>query len=153
MILLMMNRCKWRLDVTTDLSQWHRIKWELQMLGETNLVFTKTTATTSHHHSWVIGAHGGNQYSDTNTFYSWLYCLTFLNTATKICCLQWSYLGYQNSNSASSSKFHYLAFLALLVALMLCSSNFHHWPLLALLMALLLSLGWHSNGLPIAISS
>ena len=28
---------------------------------------------------------------------------------------QWSYLGYQNSNSASSSKFHHLALLVVLV--------------------------------------
>ena len=44
--------------------------------------------------------------------------------------------GCQTSNSASSSKFHHLALLALLVALVSQSSNFHHWPLLALLVAL-----------------
>ena len=43
---------------------------------------------------------------------------------------------YQTSDSASSSKFHYLALLALLVVLVSFSSNFHHWPLLALLVAL-----------------
>ena len=48
---------------------------------------------------------------------------------------QWSYLGCQNSDSASSSNFHHLA---LLVALVSHSSNFHHWPLLALLVALVL---------------
>ena len=47
-------------------------------------------------------------------------------------------LGYQTSNSASSSKFHHLA---LLVALVLCSSNFHHLPLLPLLVALVLHYG------------
>ena len=49
--------------------------------------------------------------------------------------------GYQTSDSASSSKFHHLALLALLallVALVSRSSNFHHWPLLALLVALVL---------------
>ena len=51
---------------------------------------------------------------------------------------QWSYLGWQTSDSASSSKFHHLALLALLVALVSSSSNFHHWPLLALLVALVL---------------
>ena len=50
-------------------------------------------------------------------------------------------LGYQTSNSASSSKFHHLAKLALLVALVSHSSNFHHWPLLALLVALVLHQG------------
>ena len=44
-------------------------------------------------------------------------------------------LGYQISDSASSSKFHHLA---LLVALVSHNSNFHHWPLLALLVALVL---------------
>ena len=44
--------------------------------------------------------------------------------------------GYQTSDSASSSKFHHLALLALLVALVSHSSNFHHWPLLALLVVL-----------------
>ena len=43
--------------------------------------------------------------------------------------------GYQNSDSASSSKFHHLA---LLVALVSHSSNFHNWPLLALFMVLML---------------
>ena len=38
--------------------------------------------------------------------------------------------GCQTSNSASSSKFH---FLVLLVALVSHSSNFHHWPLLVAL--------------------
>ena len=47
-------------------------------------------------------------------------------------------LGYQKSDSASSSKFHHLALFALLVALVSCSSNFHHLPLLALLVALVL---------------
>ena len=47
---------------------------------------------------------------------------------------QGSYLGYQTSDSASSSKFPYLA---LLVALVSHSSNFHNWPLFALLVALL----------------
>ena len=42
------------------------------------------------------------------------------------------------SDSASSSKFHHLALLALFVALVFHSSNFHHWPLLALLVALVL---------------
>ena len=46
--------------------------------------------------------------------------------------------GYQTCNSASSSNFHHLALLALLVALVSHSSNFHHWPLLALLMVLVL---------------
>ena len=40
-------------------------------------------------------------------------------------------IGYSNSDSPSSSKFHHLALLFLLVALVLSSSNFHHWPLLA----------------------
>ena len=52
-----------------------------------------------------------------------------------VCSHQWSYLGCQNTDSASSSKFHHLAFLALLVALVSHSSNFHH---LALLVALVL---------------
>ena len=49
-------------------------------------------------------------------------------------CVQFNYLtlGYQTSDSASSSKFHYLA---LLVALVSYSSNFQHWLLLALLVA------------------
>ena len=46
---------------------------------------------------------------------------------------QWSYIGCQNSDSASSSKFHHLALLVVLVS---HSSNFHHWHLLALLVAL-----------------
>ena len=45
---------------------------------------------------------------------------------------------YQTSNSASSSKLHHLALLALLVALVLHSSNFHYWPLLASLVTLVL---------------
>ena len=47
-------------------------------------------------------------------------------------------VGYGTSHSASSSTFHHLALLVLLVALVSCSSNFHHWPLLALLVALVL---------------
>ena len=42
-------------------------------------------------------------------------------------------LGYQTSNSASSSKFHYFALLFLLVALLSHSSKFHHLALLAML--------------------
>ena len=42
-------------------------------------------------------------------------------------------LGYQTRDSASSSKFHHLALLVVLVS---HSSNFHHWPLLALLVVL-----------------
>ena len=48
---------------------------------------------------------------------------------------------YQTSDSPSSSKFHHLALLTLLVALVSRSSNFHHWPLLALLVVLVLHLG------------
>ena len=48
---------------------------------------------------------------------------------------QWSYLGCQTSDSASSSKFHHLVMLVELVS---HSSNLHHWPLLALLVALVL---------------
>ena len=46
--------------------------------------------------------------------------------------------GCQTSDSASSSKFHHLALLVVLVS---HSSNFHHWPLLALLVALVLNYG------------
>ena len=46
--------------------------------------------------------------------------------------------GYQTSDSASSSKFHHLALVALLLALVSCSSKCHHLPLLALLVALVL---------------
>ena len=35
-------------------------------------------------------------------------------------------LGYQTNDSASSSKIHHFALLALLVALVSCGSNFHH---------------------------
>ena len=46
--------------------------------------------------------------------------------------------GCQTSNSASSTNFHHLALLALLVALVSHILNFHHWPLLALLVVLVL---------------
>ena len=52
-----------------------------------------------------------------------------------------TYIVCQTSNSASSSKFHHLALLALIAALVSYSSNFYHWPLLALLFALVLHLG------------
>ena len=43
-------------------------------------------------------------------------------------------IGYQTSESASSSRFHHLVLLALLVAVLVShSSNFHHQPLLACL--------------------
>ena len=48
---------------------------------------------------------------------------------------QWSYLGCQTSDSASSSKFQHLA---LLVALVSNISNFYHWPLLPLLVELVM---------------
>ena len=51
---------------------------------------------------------------------------------------QWSYTGCQNSDSVSSSKFHHLALLALLVVLVSHILNFHHWPLLALRVVLVL---------------
>ena len=51
-------------------------------------------------------------------------------------------LGYQTSDSVSSSNFHHLALLLMLV---LHSSNFHHRPLLALLVALVLHLGDSAN--------
>jgi len=57
---------------------------------------------------------------------------------------QWSYIGCQTSNSASSSKFHHLALLALFVVLVSCSSNFHNWPLLALC-GTIVALGWISG--------
>ena len=50
--------------------------------------------------------------------------------------------GCQTSYSASSSKFHHLAFLMALVS---CSSNFLNWPLLALFVVLVLHLGWLSR--------
>ena len=54
---------------------------------------------------------------------------------------QWSFLGCQNSDSASSSKLHHLTLLALLVELVSYSSNFQQWPLLALLVVLVLHEG------------
>ena len=53
-----------------------------------------------------------------NILYQWwlLFVLICLNL---ILFPQWSYLGCQNSDSASSSKFHHLALLALLAALVL----------------------------------
>ena len=48
-------------------------------------------------------------------------------------------LGYQTSDSASSSKFHNLALLVVLVSR---SSNFHHWPLLC---GASVALGWLSG--------
>ena len=42
-------------------------------------------------------------------------------------------LGYQTSDSAISSKFHHLALLAMLLALVSHTSNFHNWALLVTL--------------------
>ena len=48
-------------------------------------------------------------------------------------CHQGPFLGHSTSDSASSSKFHHLPLLALLVALVSHSSKFHYWPLLVAL--------------------
>ena len=59
--------------------------------------------------------------------WSWWHLTTWCRVS--ITPRQWSYLGYQNSDSISSSKLHHMS---LLVALVSHSSNFHHWHLCAL---------------------
>ena len=129
-------------------SQWKMSSKEFRLVRSGVKYFSNDYCSGQPWHHWSDVVHtGGYSYQDHGgQHHCCSVSVTHLNSHH--CCSGQSHrlndltLGCQISHSASSSKFHHLALLALLVALVSNSSNYHHYALLALL-ALLVALVLH----------